>query len=688
MLIRWLKYLIWGTGVLCLGLFLSPTALTRFIPGQEPLYLSFDQRFALAQLTEMVGKTPQQKIDQLSRYWKYVEAKAAQPVETVTVSSFDDFLRLDRGSWPDTHLLSKDIELIESSVKPPVLIVGHNREMQALINSYRKRQLDYIREVLAAGAKAPVADSILSAMQKQDFVQLRQLLMANHGVLEDAFEYQLREVREIGAEMSNQLKGTQGSEGFVMLLSQILRQYYTRLGLSSKKQIFSQILGADLNADGVEKFSIMVQNSGPQFQKLLQVISRDFKANAQLTRVFKQLESSVRPVPPVLVREIMEKERANYKWISYELTPMGVGTMAQIHRGEIATEQGIQSVAIRFIKPGIDKRVEEDRRILSEIAPILDQDPKFKAAGMPTLSPLVDDLTKSVMDEVLLGKTMAMQIAGKEHYQQKLFYNDGVYKTDLAVNVPSVIVKGNTQLVMVQDMSKGMPLDQLVEEWKDILPHLKTQIAEQITTMWLEEVLFRSGFYHSDLHQGNFLVSLTADQIQVDILDFGMSGYIQKPTRELLLLLSIGLEALDAQMVTNALWELSRKDKNTITREKLLDGVVQRMNKVKRLEIAEPTTGQWTSWAMEKGMRFPEEFIGVNRGLIILERLLLESGSKLNCYKIGKTLTIRHGKQTLETLRGERGRLTWSEVLKLGYKALNRPFVLPEGKACQMAFSY
>ncbi|MFN7824661.1 MAG: AarF/UbiB family protein [Pseudobdellovibrionaceae bacterium] len=669
----WLKVGIFGL-ILSLGSSLLAKSEVK------PLYFSYEQRMVFSYLLAGSGATEEKQLEIADRFEKEVRRYFNEEPKEVPVKSFQEFLKLYRGEWPNSYSLESDLALIEASpVRGPLIFKAQSEALQRQIDGFMiaqnkelyeraKSQLS-LRPILDFEAKKDllVDNSLRSLFKKQE---KRDWIVRGFAAVSSIVQEQIRAIQETGASVANvaetsgQRSGQQ--EAMRIFIMSALKEYFGRLSLDSKKQILSQFIGANLNAGPVEKFELMILASGPQFQKLLQVVARESGINPELLKIFKKLESKTKAIPAPLVKELFESERERYRWVSYEVQPLGTGTMAQVHKGVVSTPRGQQEVVIRFLKPEIAHRVEEDHRILVEMAPMIDANPIMKAEGFPKVLPLVEDLNRTVTDELSLYDTIARQRKGQEVYSREVVFKGASYRNVLEITVPEVISPDPESKLHVQELVPGDKLDKLMEVYGEAIPDLKKVIMEEISKVWAREVLFGSGFFHSDLHQGNFLVDFTEPKIRISILDFGMGGVVSREVQANILVLGAGIELLRSDVITEALWKISDKNRNEMTRQQLGEKVAARIQEIKTGKLDFQSLDRWSAWAIDEGIRFPYEFVSLNRGMVILDKSLQEAGSKETVTSMAKSMASRHARSILSDLRAG-GLLSLADLVKLGW---------------------
>src|SRR6185503_15481320 len=118
----------------------------------------------------------------------------------------------------------------------------------------------------------------------------------------------------------------------------------------------------------------LLERLGPTYVKLGQVLSTrpDLLGSAVATEL-SRLQDCVRPLPaPIAMRALRDglgRDPAElFSFVS--TTPLACGSIAQVHR---ATTVDGRSVALKIRRPGIDRRVDADVKLLLEIAAVLER---------------------------------------------------------------------------------------------------------------------------------------------------------------------------------------------------------------------------------------------------------------------------------------------------------------------------
>lgn len=640
---------------------------------QDAFYLSFEQRLVLSQVLNSYQLPSEQKQNYLeNRVSQWLSTFQGQP-ELVAVDSFSEFLTQFRGDWPSTGSLKEDLEILEKRNLRNKKFIAQSPELQQQIDAYISRQLVEVA-TLISGLVIHQGGANLSQVTRLEHLLVSEHLSLKQTILENldaSISQQMSDLDSVGKKIAEQKLKLNSDPMLQIFVSTLFDEYFKRLNVEVKKNIVADLLGKSLQLSDIDKLEILIQNSGPQFQKILQIIARQSGVSGDLMEILKKLEDSVRPVPLHKVEEIIKTEKKNFAFISLDKQPLGVGTMAQVHKALLLDYKGNKrDVVVRFLKPKIKDKVVEDHRILSEVAEILDSNEAFRKSGAPKLGPIVEDLTKTVLAELELQKTIDRQKQAKLAYENtaKVRISGGEYQ--LEFKVPEIYQSPSPSNLIVQERVSGKKIDAMLEQERTYLPEIKTIIVENLVTLWLKEALFGGGFYHADLHQGNMLVYKSDKHLQVTLLDYGMGGVLSAQMQEKMLLLGAGALLKKPNLLANALWDVSEKDKNKIDKAQWTQKVIEQMNQ-QNLSIE-----MWAAWATEQGLKFPYDFINMNRGVVILAKLLQSSSSNQTLTSLMKKLAIRHpfGVYRLLNKHG----LSHAELLKIGWLELEKIRALPK----------
>lgn len=643
-------------------------------PASTGLHLSFEQRLALTYALLAQGESQETKQEILERAKAYFQGVYNKEVEHVKVKNFEEFLRLHKGAWPNTHSVKLDLEILEKQGPRAMKIFeAESPRIQKQIDTYlewQQEQLKSMAQKQNSGESLDMeklAGQAMALLQNPEAQKIAEnwALQESEALLAD----RMKELDRVGEKIAQNGFAQQQDKTMRIFMETMFSEYFSRLSPESKKLIVSSYLGGDLLISDMKKFEIMVQNSGPQLQKLLQVVARQADLGPEMLEVFRALENSVRPVPWVQVEQIVSKEHDNYKFTYFERKALGVGTMAQVHRAKITVDGKRHDVVVRFIKPGIAERVQEDKVILTEVAKILDNNPEFRKTGAPKLTPIIEDITATVTAELSQEDTIRRQQLAKTRYDRTVLMKTPEYKNYIEFNVPRIYESMGESNLMVQEMVIGKKLDKEVALYKEVAPEMKKAVIENMAKLWANEVMFGGGFYHSDLHQGNFMMHVTDPKIRLHILDFGMGGVISESMQRQVMVLGAGTELLNAELIARAFWNLSDKNRNTVNQTQLQSLVAERIRRIKSGAEVNTSLEHWTAFAMDNGIKLPYEFVSLNRGIVIVNKLLADAGSKLTVTSMMKSYAVAHPAMVYQKLVVEE-KISRADLIKLGWSEM------------------
>lgn len=433
----------------------------------------------------------------------------------------------------------------------------------------------------------------------------------------------------------------------LIVLKKLLMSYFKNLPKDRLAEIAFEISKLPMKSTPLDVASVAILNSGPHLQKLLQLLARNPHLPAKLREIFEKLESGSKAVPWKKVAKALDAEKIRQtEFIYFEKKPLGVGSMAQTHRVQYLTQdQKRKSAVVRLLKPGIFRLVEIDERVLTAVALDLDRDADLKRINMPDLSPLIDDISKSIAEELNVALTIRNQNEGGRVYSKELLIAFNQQKNYLVVGAPSTFAPIGSTSVMIQDLVIGNKPAKEFEELKSLYPSLYRKVSEKLTEIWIEEAFFGSGFFHADLHQGNIMVLYTDQEISLQILDYGMVGRLNSSLQKSILLFTVAVQTGNAKLITTTLSNLSKASLSDAKMKSLLNKVIQRLHSLGRMDQSDLTNNTiegWTAWALSEGIEFNYEFLKLNRALQAIKSLLLDSGSPLSVQDIAKDVTLKY----------------------------------------------
>ena len=275
---------------------------------------------------------------------------------------------------------------------------------------------------------------------------------------------------------------------------------------------------------------------GPVYIKLGQWLSSraDILPQPYLEELAK-LQDSVPPAPFDQIKPIIEKDLGpiNEKFDEIDSNCISGASLGQVYRGSISGQQ----VAIKVKRPGIEKVVAKDLKVLKKILPLALRfvDPNLRYSAKAMLSQFIETIHEE-MDYTIESKNL------KE------------IKKDMEKNtkviVPSVFDDFSSKSVLTMEYLPGIKVTnvQALDEKGIDREQLVIDVHKVFFTMLLKHSIF-----HADPHPGNISVT---DDGKLILYDYGMVGRMNNETRFKLIRLYLALVEKNPPRVVNAMIDL------------------------------------------------------------------------------------------------------------------------------------
>ena len=275
---------------------------------------------------------------------------------------------------------------------------------------------------------------------------------------------------------------------------------------------------------------------GPVYIKLGQWLSSraDILPQPYLEELSK-LQDSVPSAPFDQVKPIIEKDLGpiDQRFDEIDTNPISGASLGQVYRGTISGQQ----IVIKVRRPGIEKIVEEDIKVLKKVLPLALRfvDPNLRYSAKAMLSQFIETIHEE-MDYA------------NESENLKRIKND--MKQSDNVVVPSVFDDYSSRNVLTMEYLPGIKITnvQALDEKGINREQLVINVHKVFFTMLLKHSIF-----HADPHPGNISVT---DDGRLILYDYGMVGRINDETRFKLIRLYLALVERNPPRVINAMNDL------------------------------------------------------------------------------------------------------------------------------------
>ncbi len=292
----------------------------------------------------------------------------------------------------------------------------------------------------------------------------------------------------------------------------LIKVFFDLIAIGSRKKILNNSKSAG------EKLCDALEGMGTTFIKLGQFLAtRPDIIGDKLASDLEKLQDKLPPfsfeeAKTILKNEIGDKYFENI----YEISkPIAAASIAQVHLAKIKMEGKDQEVAIKILRPEIEKIFNEELDALMLLAYTVENlITKTKRLKLIEVVHLLREITNIEMD------LRFEAAAANELYENT--------KNDKGFKVPKIYWQYTSKRVLTLDRVYGVSIrDHKSLEIKNV--NLKN-IAENLIQHFLRQAV-RDGFFHADMHEGNLFVD---DQGNIIPVDFGIMGRLDKYNKKYL----------------------------------------------------------------------------------------------------------------------------------------------------------
>jgi ubiquinone biosynthesis protein len=276
---------------------------------------------------------------------------------------------------------------------------------------------------------------------------------------------------------------------------------------------------------------------------------------------------------------------------------------------------------VKVRRPGIAKTIETDFQILLFIIQNLEKaSSDIRFLGM---SKMINDFFKSTHNEL----NFQIEAQNCERLKKNLMVID----TDGFLVVPNVYREYTTQEVIVLEFLDGRPFNEF---------HSLEQLGPVVVERLLKSVelfthtLLADGFFHADLHGGNFFVM--PDQ-RIGLIDFGLMGTLSKKNRANLIAIMYSLINHDFENLVYEFLEVAEYE-SVPNHEELIRDIKDAISPYVGLSVKETNMSELVrnliKTLSKHELYLPREWFIIFRALITLDGVGKSIGLDLNIFQI------------------------------------------------------
>jgi ubiquinone biosynthesis protein len=322
--------------------------------------------------------------------------------------------------------------------------------------------------------------------------------------------------------------------------------------------------------------------------------------------------------------------------------PVAAASIAQVHKAVVIDGEGRHTVAVKILRPGIERRF---RRDLDSFVFAARQIERFHGPSR-RLRPVavVATLARSVEIEMDLRLEAAAMSEMADNIKGDHLLADGAFR------VPAVDWRRTSKRVLTTEWVDGIPIGDH--------PGLRAagldfnRLGLTLLRSFLRHAM-RDGFFHADMHQGNLLVDASG---QIVAVDFGIMGRLGPKERRFLAEILHGLITRDYRRTAAIHFEAgyvpSQHPVELFAQAMRAIGEPIHGRTAAEISIAD-LLGQLFAYTEVFDMRTRPELLLLQKTMVVVEGVARSLDPELNIWSAAEPVA----KQWVETTYGMAGRL-------------------------------
>ncbi|MGE5789177.1 MAG: ABC1 kinase family protein [Myxococcales bacterium] len=286
------------------------------------------------------------------------------------------------------------------------------------------------------------------------------------------------------------------------------------------------------------RFRRVLEALGPSFIKLGQIAStRADLLPAELIAELKKLQDAVPEVPFVEIREQIERSLGtslDQVFEHFDPKPLAAASIAQVHRANLRTEDGVRDVVVKVQRPGISEKIESDLDLLHMLATLIERAiPESRVYSPEAVVRQFDHTVHEELDFTIEAENARRFARNFEQFPQ--------------VRFPVVYREASSKRVLTLEYFDGRKLNDAISDGVS-----RRAIAAIAIEVMIKQI-FDDGFFHADPHPGNVIVLGEPERPVIGLIDLGMVGRLSPHLRDLTVDLMVGAIRRDYDAIADAI---------------------------------------------------------------------------------------------------------------------------------------
>jgi ubiquinone biosynthesis protein len=364
------------------------------------------------------------------------------------------------------------------------------------------------------------------------------------------------------------------------------------------------------------------EDLGPSFIKLGQLLAtREDIFEPGLIKELKLLQNRVKGIPFEVAKQVIESnlgKKIETIFSSIDQEAIGTASIGVVYK---ATLLNGEKVVVKVKRPNIARNINTDFEILLFIVERLERaSSEIKFLG---LSKVIKDFFKSTQNEL----NFQVEAQNCERLKKNL---ESIDKDGFLI-VPRVYKEFSSQEVLVLEFLEGKPFNEFssLEQLGEITVQRLLRSVELFT-----HTLLADGFFHADLHGGNFFV---LPENKIGIIDFGLMGTLSKKQRANLIAIMYSLITHNYDNLIYEFLEVAEYEKIP-DHEELIRDIKDAISPFVGLSVKETNMSELVRNLIrtlsKHELYLPREWFIIFRALITLDGVGKSIGLDLNIFQI------------------------------------------------------
>jgi ubiquinone biosynthesis protein len=287
------------------------------------------------------------------------------------------------------------------------------------------------------------------------------------------------------------------------------------------------------------RLSTALTRLGPSYVKLGQFLAtRPDVVGAALASDLERLQDQMPPFPQAQAEATIAAAfgRPLHSVFASFGPAVAAASIAQVHRARAVYPQGEREVAVKILRPGIERRFRRDLSDMYFAARLAER--YFAEARRLKVVEVVDTLARSVRMEM----DFRLEAAAASEFAERT-------AEDTDFHVPRVDWDRTAREVLTLEWIEGIPLSDIPR--LEAAGHDLPALGRAVLQSFLRHAL-RDGFFHADMHQGNLFADRDGRLVAVD---FGIMGRLGIKERRFLAEILYGFITRDYLRVAEVHYE-------------------------------------------------------------------------------------------------------------------------------------